>query len=136
MDLGRASTENANGITEPMSHTRRYRRIGGLVSSRSSPVNSARPETRSIPVLIYKLLPFLSISAVIFVSMDFLIRIFRGFFNRKRERRKIVSFNLFNVVCNDILFCILRLFPSDILFSYKLTLYHHFKNKSALMKLW
>jgi hypothetical protein len=97
MDLRRASTDNAtNGIPEPMSRKRRYRRIGGQVLSRTSPVNSAAPETRSIPALNYKL-PLLSSSAVIILLTDtrnFLVRIFRGFFNRKRERRKIVSVNL------------------------------------------
>lgn len=96
MDLRRASTDNANGIPEPMSRKRRYRRIGGQVLSRTSSVNSAAPETRSIPALNYKL-PLLSSSAVIILlygTRNFLVRIFRGFYNRKRERRKIVSFNL------------------------------------------
>jgi len=86
-----ASTGDANEMLEPMSDTRRYRRVRSISS------NSAITETRPIsPASNYRLLIPLSVSysAVINYGLvnqnNVLFRIFRGYYNRKRERRKIL----------------------------------------------
>lgn len=85
-----ASTGHANEMLEPMSDTRRYRTIWSIRP------NSAITETRPIsPASNYKLLIPLSISYSAVINHgsvnqnNFLFRIFRGYYNRKRERRKI-----------------------------------------------
>lgn len=84
------STGHANEMLEPMSDTRRYRTIWSIRP------NSAITETRPIsPASNYKLLIPLSISYSAVINHgsvnqnNFLFRIFRGYYNRKRERRKI-----------------------------------------------
>jgi len=84
------STGHANEMLEPMSDTRRYRTIWSIR------LNSAITETRPIsPASNYKLLIPLSISYSAVINHgsvnqnNFLFRIFRGYYNRKRERRKI-----------------------------------------------
>jgi len=91
---------NATGMSEPMSfRSGSWLRLIGRRPARARPfANFPEPETRSIPALNYKLLPVFSCAVNYFVlvvpagrNSPRSNRIFRGFFNRKRERRKPVS---------------------------------------------